>query len=481
MAGNPFAWKGYKGSERPVNRTSSQLFEAPLAHTILRERTAKGTGWDDNFATVKFEDIKEWEEFNSQNVDEILEGFEKEFIPWTIRDEASLQSSRERSYEIRSETSVCEMVTASMANVIRATMNHICPQIRKRHHMPTIKLGIGFEAVGVRIQGADGKRNMYKRPDWPIYEKETTTTGGKVLPQIYVAGEAKRNHVFNPVWLETQNAYVENEADVAIGQVGMYCYYGKTRYGFIITSTTVTVLRYNFISKTPDILSLGVEYKVIPLEVSGPGLTAVKAIVSLAALSMHDRHRDVVPKREILSLNAWYRHEAYNREAFVHLTTERLARSLPSSAQSTSDPIMQNHISASCQREMDLMAMIPPQVESVGSSQPSSAASIATVVKESDSGNQTLHEVRETSRAKVRVTKSKSRKPRKDVSAPALTTEKAERNPRTLSWLMNDTRHARTAPKHVHRARPANTELAAFDASNDADDEQSTVFYDCVS
>ena len=488
MSAIPFTWKGYKDPERTVGRTLSQLFEAPLPSIILLEGTSDGTGWNDDFATVDYENVKEWEDFDCQNIDEILNGLGDESIPWTVRDEMSLQCSRDTSYKIKSENDIDTMISKTMEDVICATANHICPRIRRKLNMPAVKLEMKHEGVGIKIErqieqvkGAKGtlQRNQHKRPDWPIYEQHTGTIRGGVPAQVYVAGDSKRHYVFDPLWLKDKDTYKSGKkAYVAIGQVGMYCYYGKTRYGFIVTSTTLTALRYNFISTTAKALKLGVEYKIIPLEVSGPGLTAVKAIVSLTALSMHDYHREVVPEKEVMPLNAWYRHQAHNTEVFVHLITERIERSLPSSAQTVSNPIALKYISPACYREMEIMARTPPRVARAGSLRHGVQADTTQEVKKSESRENTLHEVREFGKTKVKVKKPKNQKLGINMLSSILTAGEALLSPQATNPVFYYRSHAASEPRHEYYGWRNNEVRTAFDAASDADDELSTIGYE---
>lgn len=139
----------------------------------------------------------------------------------------------------------------------------------------------------------------------------------------------------------------------------MYSYYGKTRYAFVITSTTLTVLRYSFISKDSGKLRLGVEYKAIPLSAEGSQLTATKAIVALAVMSMHEKQRDVVPKNEIMPINTWCRYEAGNSVIYAHLSTERLERSLPDSGRVAPESSASKLLTYRCYQKMRTAVGIP--------------------------------------------------------------------------------------------------------------------------
>lgn len=417
MSRSPFYWKVSENVERLVDRTSSQLFEVPLANVLLDELKSGGTGWHDDFATVDHKDVQDWVDFDEKTLEQIMYGLSDEVIPWTVRDENSLQSARQMTYKIITEDDIDDMIKQSMVIPINHSISYICPQIRRNHNAHAVDLGMKCRGVAITIKSAkveraeEGKRFSVsnKKPDWPIYEKGSQRSADNIPAQVYVAGETKRHRVFDPEWLKDDNDYKGKKANVSIGQVGMYCYHGKTRYGFIITSTTFTALRYNFIAKEDKKLRMGVEYKIIPLTAAGRQLTVVKAIVSLAALSVHDKHRDVVPKSEIAALNVWYRHEANHTAVFAHIVTERLERSVPDSAQVTSDPAILKHLSATCQKEMESMTKPLSESTRPRSLDQEIRASTAAETKKSQSRDNTLHEVRDSGKTKVK--KPKLRRP----------------------------------------------------------------------
>lgn len=350
MSQSEFAWKGPDRSEIYLERTPSSLFKAPPPRiNIEGESTAAGTGWHDDFATIHWEDIKEWEDFSNENVNELLKGVIHEPVSWTEADEVKLRDSRKEMYHIGFESDVNKMFEGSMLDVVSKTMKCVCPRIRSELSMQPVELETKFEGAKIKIPREKGTTSASKQPDWPIYKR----LNSKSKPShIYVAGEAKRNYVFNPEWLQSKMVYAKKHAYITLGQVGMYSYYGKTRYAFIVTSVSLTVLRYHFISKDAVNLRLGVEYKVIPLSMQGSQLTATKSIVALAAMSMHDKQRDVVPKDQVLPLNTWYRHEANGATVFAHLLTERLEPSLPSSGHAMSGKPVFNLLTDACCQAM---------------------------------------------------------------------------------------------------------------------------------
>lgn len=369
-----------------------------------------GTGWHEDFATIDHDDIQVWEDFNEKSLGQIIHGLSDETIPWTVQNENDLRSARHRTYRIMKEDDIDDMIKQSMVVPINHSMSYICSAIRRRLNIQLVGLQMKYKGTEIAVQKAKEEKTeerkkasvSYKKPDWPIYDERSQRLSDGTLAQVYVAGETKRQRVFNPEWLKDKRKYRTRKANVSIGQVGMYCYYGKTRYGFILTSTTFTALRYNFIAKDAEELHMGVEYKIIPLTASGRQLTVVKAIVSLAALSVHDKHREVVPKSEIAALDLWYRHEANNTAVFAHLVTERLERSVPDSAQVTSDPVTLKYLSTACQKEMESMTKPPSGSTGPGSLDQGTRAGTATETKKSESRDNTLHEVRDSGTTKVK-------------------------------------------------------------------------------
>ena len=410
MSGSQFSWRGPDRSEIYLERTPSDLFKAPPPQITLKESKAAGTGWHDDFATIEWEDIKEWEDFNDENVNEILKPVIHEPVAWTEADEVKLRVSRKETYHIKFENDVNRMFENSMVNLISKTMNSVCPKIRNGLGMQPVDLETKFEGAKIKLSKGKGNTSASKQPDWPIYEKDESQSKPS---QIYVAGEAKRDRVFNPEWLADKILYEEEDgAYITLGQVGMYSYYGKTRYAFVVTSVSLTVMRYHFISKDAKRLRLGIEYKTIGVSVQGSQLTATKAIVALAVMSMHDKQRDIVPKDQVLPLNTWYRHEANGATVFAHLLTERLESSLPSSGYATSGKSAFNLLTHTCYQAMQT------SVGNIGERATTKKGSKGLRLNTSMKGkrSETHHVLKVVLETKAKVRKSKPRKCRKSPS-----------------------------------------------------------------
>ena len=122
-----------------------------------------------------------------------------------------------------------------------------------------------------------------------------------------MAGDAKRNHVFQPEWLSDEDAFDDNDADITLGQLGMYAFWGNTRYAFVITSRTLTVLRYYLISQDQGEIQLGVEWNAVSWKSFEEGQMSVcKAIWALTMLSMDDNNRTIVRRHCIQPFRAWW-------------------------------------------------------------------------------------------------------------------------------------------------------------------------------
>ncbi|ETS77096.1 hypothetical protein PFICI_10970 [Pestalotiopsis fici W106-1] len=123
---------------------------------------------------------------------------------------------------------------------------------------------------------------------------------------LFTVGDAKRHRVFDPRWLASEKHYDDYKVKNPMGQMGMYAYYGKTRYAYIITSETVTVFRFFLITAPEDgmKLAMGAQYKYFSWN-ENPKMVS-KAIWALAMFSMNDHERDVVAFDQMQSIEQWW-------------------------------------------------------------------------------------------------------------------------------------------------------------------------------
>lgn len=137
--------------EAPVDRTSSDIFGAPAPRIHMEENTAAGTKWNGDFATVEWEDISEWEDFDNVNINQLLKETMNESLPWTLADDLRLRMSREKTYVIRSEADINSMFYESMVDPVTKSMNHACAKTRMDLETKPFDLEIKYEGASIRI------------------------------------------------------------------------------------------------------------------------------------------------------------------------------------------------------------------------------------------------------------------------------------------------------------------------------------------
>lgn len=201
--------------------------------------------------------------------------------------------------------------------------------------------------------GAANPKNSRKKPDWPIYWVRSPNQKTKLpqwdesnkstkapqpedplcrihIPlnngQIAAVGDSKRLYVFDSSNLDEEGMY--DEVMVTLGQMAMYSWHGRTRYGFVMNSADVTFLRFFRIADGSRI-RLGVQYQILPW-ISTPGkMPASKGIWALGMLGMNDQHRGIVLKNEMCLLNTWFQFLVKGQIVYVHHLSERIQREIP--------------------------------------------------------------------------------------------------------------------------------------------------------
>ncbi|RSL88401.1 hypothetical protein CEP52_002327 [Fusarium oligoseptatum] len=90
-----------------------------------------------------------------------------------------------------------------------------------------------------------------------------------------------------------------------IGQLVTYCNNANTRYGFVLTSSEVVVIR---LSRGNTSRLSQVEWQAIPWDASGDNVLTVNlALWFLAMMSLNGDHRAICRSTELLPLNTWSR------------------------------------------------------------------------------------------------------------------------------------------------------------------------------
>ena len=267
---------------------------------VLEEETGPGTKWDESFAHVAFENISAWDEFSTEVIDELF-GDEtlRQGLSWTLLDDMALRSACQDSHVVKKEKHVDSIVEKCLVKRLLKTIDFCGNNVRQRLGMSPLQPKMEFEGTFTKVDGQSYRKKM----DWPIYYEYPGSTARKV---VLVAGDSKRDHVFQPEWLENRVLFRAKKASVTLGQLGMYAFWGKTRYAYVVTSRTLTVLRYYLISQKEGKIQLGVHYKAIDWNSPQGHLSVCKAIWALAMLSMDDDNREVVQQHAMHPLGKWW-------------------------------------------------------------------------------------------------------------------------------------------------------------------------------
>lgn len=126
--------------------------------------------------------------------------------------------------------------------------------------------------------------------------------------RILVVGETKKSTVFNSALLRNYrslNGNLKLAGTWPIRQVAAYAYQAGTRYGAIITPEELFL--FEFFRKTDDVRlpHLGCRCKVIPMDGTDFESTANFALWAHGMYALHDDHRELVFKHDIIPLNVW--------------------------------------------------------------------------------------------------------------------------------------------------------------------------------
>lgn len=179
------------------------------------------------------------------------------------------------------------------------------------------------------------------RADWAVVSSNTGD------PLADIVGDSKRCPCFKPHLLDrVSDTYdhidFEKEQDLvdpdtrhliwALKQTGTYALLCKSRYSFIFTPETTTVLRFFLIKEDafPANTVLGVEYDWFPYSNHGPGsMTLNKAIWTVTMMIQNRRHRDIVSEDKMLDLDLWYRCNVNGKSYYVHHLSEAVKDQTP--------------------------------------------------------------------------------------------------------------------------------------------------------
>lgn len=311
-----------------------ELFLRTKPEIRLQEIRSAGTSWNEDFVTVEWEDLSHWDDFSEETIDLLFdEELRTPLGNWTVGDRTlhAVHLAEKKKYKVTAEKDVDTIVRYCLQNLLIKTINFYGNDIRRKmgkSHVEEFELEwektpIYPEKKHVPEKKDDphkddpekkenpGKKNKQtstkKGPDWPLFTTSSTEEGKKEekeTQKLFMFGDAKRHRVFDPEKLSKKTEYDGASLKNTMGQMGMYAYWGKTRYAYVITSKTLTVFRFFLISKNDNgRIKLGAEYTSFGWDDSWKMIP--KAIWALAMLSMKDDEREVVTRQEMLPISTW--------------------------------------------------------------------------------------------------------------------------------------------------------------------------------
>ena len=291
------------------------------------ESTRGDSGFRDGFIEVSAAHIYTWEEFTEENVNHIFGDFlGKKHYEFESKYLELERMKKVSTHVIKLECHLNSMFNEAMARLLRMTLGGPGVEFQKRVNQGQPR-GVDIMQEGQTIEIAGNKG--LKRPDWPVHFTAglRSKASGRNLPEpvdetelaavlvttknkegcgIVVNGEAKRRYAFDPAWLAKPKQ--RQKARSTLGQMMMYCFHSKTRYGYVFNSEGVTVLRFFALGKTKE-EGYGVHYAALPWRKTEGTMSAWKGLWALIMLSLHDKHRPIVTQDETCDLNAWSRFE----------------------------------------------------------------------------------------------------------------------------------------------------------------------------
>ncbi len=177
------------------------------------------------------------------------------------------------------------------------------------------------------------------KADWAVMDPDKTKAD--------VPGDSKKHTVFKPHLLDSLSERYgdidfEKNSDLvsidfrtliwALKQTGTYSWLSESRYSFVFTPETSTILRFFLVKRDefPTNTVLGVEYTWFPYSNHGPGkLTLNKIIWTSTMMIENDRHRNIVPEDEMLDLDLWYRNTVNGKPYYIHHLSEAVRDKIP--------------------------------------------------------------------------------------------------------------------------------------------------------
>ncbi|KAI0170288.1 hypothetical protein BJ166DRAFT_494188 [Pestalotiopsis sp. NC0098] len=292
-----------------------ELFLSTKPKIALDETPNAGTSWHEDFALIGWEDISPWDDFSEETIDLLFdEELRTPLGNWRVADKVMHVDSlaKDEGYKVETENDIDKMFGSCLQNLLLKTINFYGNVVRRKMGKSDIqKFRLEWEKTPIYPEKKENpekkKTSTKKGPDWPLFTTplaKKEKKGKEARHEIFMFGDAKRHHVFDPEKLSEKLKYDGAKLENTMGQMGMYAYWGKTRYAYVITSKTLTVFRFFLISKEDNgDIRMGAEYKSFSWDDNWKMIP--KAIWALAMLSMKDDEREVVTRQEMLPISTW--------------------------------------------------------------------------------------------------------------------------------------------------------------------------------
>ncbi|KAK3331420.1 hypothetical protein B0H66DRAFT_467120, partial [Apodospora peruviana] len=181
---------------------------------------------------------------------------------------------------------------------VRATLKPCAASMREQLGLDKADLSFHKQPFGLK----DPMGELFW-PDWFIFAQES---------QIFVVGDSKLSTKWRSAWLDPGTECNPTETDERmwpIRQIATYCQLADTRYGFLITPEELVAVRVHLIFDDVDMTRAGVEYRAIPWNWTGPGLTVNLGLWTLGMMGANDQFKEVAERAHyrLGCLNVWRR------------------------------------------------------------------------------------------------------------------------------------------------------------------------------
>ncbi|KAM0550845.1 hypothetical protein ACHAPJ_008709 [Fusarium lateritium] len=280
----------------PVHNTQSPTIEDVLSRPNPKLSATPSTSGITkvNVPILRWNDLSRWEDFNFQVLSDCFEDILKKHI-------SPINYAQPGPFKIKTLTDLKDICT--------------------RNIFPLLDQPIAIGAAEL------GSRSNYTFPTIYTGRGQPLGRGHRLSALSFMTDfdNSPRTHlVVSCVLLESQwnsNALSDEFPSIAlepIHRIATYCLLANTRYGFILTTQELVVIRVSgtaYKTNSP----CRVEWQAIPWNASGPNvLTVTLALWCLVMMSLRDTYRSICGPDQLLPLHRWWKYQNLEGIAVYH-------------------------------------------------------------------------------------------------------------------------------------------------------------------